>query len=263
MEIIAVVNQKGGVAKTTTAINLGSALAARGRKILLVDVDPQANLTSGVGFEKKEKSTYKIMKGEIDLGEAIYETGLGKDNWGGSIDLIPSDIDLANAELEFSGEIGRETILKEAFDNSRSKVKEAGYDYIILDTNPSLGLLTVNAISMADNLIIPLEASMFALNGMEQLTNVIKLVKKKLNNKLKIKGVLLTRVDGRTNIAEDFYSELKDVFGDKLFDTVIHQNVKLTEAQTEGLPINLFDKKARGAKEYAKLAEELISHERG
>ncbi len=261
MEIIAVVNQKGGVAKTTTAINLGAALAERGRNVLLVDVDPQANLTSGIGFVNKKKTIYAVMKKEVGFAEAIYPTGLEPEDWKGKIDIVPSHIELANAELEFSGEIGRETILKEAFEDAKERISGAGYDYVILDTNPSLGLLTVNALSLADSLIVPLEPSIFALDGMEHLTDVIRLVKRKINTKLRIRGILLTRVDGRTKIAEEFYDELKEVFGDKLFDTVIHQNVRLSEAQTEGLPINLYDEKASGTREYAALSEELISNE--
>lgn len=262
MKIIAVVNQKGGVAKTTTAINLGSWLAEMGKEILLVDVDPQANLTQGMGFNKENKTTYKILKREIGFDDAIYKTNIEKENWRGKIDIIPSSIELANAELEFSGEIGRETLLKEAFEDSKlNKENNKKYDYMIIDCNPSLGLLTVNALSIADSLIIPMEPSMFALDGMEQLMNVIKLIKKKINSKLTIEGVLLTRVDGRTNIGKEFERELKEIFGNKVFDTIIHQNVDLSNAQTEEVPINLFDKNAKGSKEYKKLAEEVKNNE--
>jgi chromosome partitioning protein len=240
---------------------LGAALAEKGKKVLLVDVDPQFNMTTGLGFSKKENTIYEVMKEDIAFHEAIYPTNIEPDDWQGKIDLIPSNIELANAELEFSGEIGRETILKEAFDRSKAKIEEKNYDYIILDTNPSLGLLTINAMAVANSLIIPLEPSIFALDGMEQLINVVKLVRRKINKNLDIEGALLTRVDGRTKIAEEFYNDLKGVFGEKLFDTVIHQNVRISEAQSEGLPINVYDKKARGAKEYKQLALELMRNE--
>jgi chromosome partitioning protein len=260
IKIIGVTNQKGGVAKSSSCIGIGSSLAELGKKVLLVDVDPQFNLTTGLGFGKKENTIYEVMKEKISFHEAIYSTNVEPKDWKGKIDLIPSSIELANAELEFSGEIGRETILKESFDNSTSEIMEMNYDYIILDTNPSLGLLTVNAMALSDSLIIPLEPSYFALDGMEQLINVVKLVRKKINKNLSIEGALLTRVDGRTNIANEFQTKLKKIFGDKLFDTVIHQNVKIAEAQAEGVPINIYDKKAKGAKEYMNLALELINN---
>lgn len=262
MEIIAIVNQKGGVAKTTTAINLASSLAEIGKNILLIDIDPQANLTQGIGLDKKNKTTYEVLKGEINFNNAIYNTKIEPDSWTGIIDVIPASIELANAELEFSGEIGRETLLKEAFkETGGDEYYSKKYDYMIIDTNPSLGLLTVNALSISNSLIIPLEPSMFALDGIEQLIEVIKLIRKKINSSLNIKGVLLTRVDGRTNIAKEFEEELKEVFGNKVFDTLIHQNVKISEAQSEQIPINIYDRKARGTKEYAKLAQELINYE--
>ena len=259
MKIIALVNQKGGVAKTTTAINLSSSLAKKGKKVLLVDMDPQANLSQGVSIQNPNKTTYDILKKQITFAEGIKSCPFNE-KLEGKLDIIPSNINLANAELELSGELGRETLFKEAFEDSK-KENSYNYDYMIIDCNPSLGLLTVNALCIAEDLIIPLEPSFFALDGLEKLVDVIKLIRKKLNSNLRVRGVLLTRVDGRTNIAKDFERELKDIFGDKLFNTVIHQNVTISEAQTEGLPINLYNKKAKGTKEYKKLAEELINIE--
>lgn len=241
---------------------MGAALAEKGKKVLLIDVDPQFNMTTGLGFNKKEKNIYKVMKEEIELHEAIYQTNVEPEGWNGEIHLIPSNISLANAELEFSREFSRETILKGAFERSENEINNLGYDYIILDTNPSLGLLTINAMAVADSLIIPLEPSIFALDGMEQLINMVRIVRKKINKNLAIEGALLTRVDGRTKVADEFYNDLKEVFGDKLFNTIIHQNVKISEAQSESLPINVYDKKAKGTKEYQELALELMNNGR-
>lgn len=256
-KIIAIVNQKGGVAKTTTAINLGSSLVELGKKVLLIDMDPQANLTQGIGLKKQEQTIYGVLKGEVTFKEAIYKTDIIPNNWRGQLDVLPSSIKLANAELELSGELGREKLLQGAYEET----DRLGYDYILIDCNPSLGLLTVNSLSIADNILIPIEPSIFALDGIQQLLDVIKLIKKKINSDLNIMGVLLTRVDGRTNIAKDFEEDLKEIFNKKVFNTMIHQNVKISEAQTEQLPINLFDKKARGAEEYYSLAKEVISYE--
>ncbi|MBM7624916.1 ParA family protein [Sporohalobacter salinus] len=252
MNIISIVNQKGGVAKTTTAINLASSLVELNKKVLVVDMDPQANMTQGLGFENNNKTTvYEILTNKLALNEGIYSTDIN------GLDIVASDIKLANAELELSGELGRETLLRE----SLQKSENLDYDYIIIDCNPSLGLLTVNALVACRETIIPVEPSIFSLEGIEQLINVIKTIKRKLNERLNIKSVLLTRVDGRTNIADEFLNELKNIFGNKVFDTIIHQNVKIAEAQTKSTPINIYDKNARGAKEYKSLAKELINFE--
>ena len=258
MEIIAITNQKGGVAKTTTSINLGATLSEKGKNILLIDLDPQANMTLGLGFGKKIENTYKVMIEETEFTNAIFSTGFGDNSWG-KYDLMPSHIKLANIELELSSKLGRETVLKDSYAESKDKIYN--YDYILIDTNPSLGLLTVNAMSLADSVIIPLEPNIFALDGIEQLINVYKLIRNKFNKNLSIKGALLAKIDARTNIADHFHERLNKIFGDKLFKTTINQNVKLNEAQLEGEPINIYAPKAKGALQYQKLAEELIENE--
>lgn len=250
--ILSLVNQKGGVAKTTTSINLAAALAELKQKILLVDMDPQANLTQGLGFTQKvEVTTYEILTEELPITKGIYASKIA------NVDLVPADIRLANAELELSGVIARETLLKGSF----TAAGELDYDYVIIDCSPSLGLLTVNALTSSTDMIIPMEPAIFSLEGIEQLVNITNLIRKKMNPQLEIKGVLLTRVDSRTNIAEDFEAELRNIFGDKIFNTVIHQNVKIAEAQTEGLAVNHYAPRAKGSKEYAALAKELINRD--
>lgn len=248
--IISIVNQKGGVAKTTTAINLSSSLVSLGKKVLVLDIDPQSNLTQGLGFtQQADTSIYEVLTEKLALDRAIYNTDIT------NLDIIPSSISLANAEIELAGELGRETLLREAIEDANL----SGYDYVIIDCNPSLGLLTINALSASQGLIIPVEPGVFALEGIGQLIKVIKLIKRKINPQLEIEGVLLTRVDGRTNIAADFQGELEGIFDDKVFDTLIHQNVAIAQAQIEEKPVNLYDKKARGAQEYMELAKELIN----
>ena len=248
MKIIAIVNQKGGVAKTTTAINLGAALAQNGKKVLLVDADPQANLTAGLGISPDKKTVYDCLVSELSLDEAIYATDIK------GLDIVPANIQLANAELELSNIFGRETLLRESMESNKLL-----YDYILIDCNPSLGLLTVNALTACEGIIIPMEPSIFAFQGIDNLLKVVNLVKKKLNSRINIFGVLLTRVDSRTNIAKEFFEQLQEVFKEKLFETVIHQNVKITEAQAEKKPILFFDSDSKGSKEYLQLSKEVIN----
>jgi chromosome partitioning protein len=249
--ITAIVNQKGGVAKTTTTINLGSCLAELGKKVLLIDIDPQGNLTQGLGVENIDKTIYECLTEELPLSEIIQHTNFN------NLDIVPANIKLANAELELSSTLGRESLLKDALEHA-----DLNYDYILIDCNPSLGILTVNALTATEDIIIPLEPGIFALEGIGQLVKVIQLIKKKLNPKLNIKGVLLTRVNSRTSLAKDFEVQLHEIFGDKVFNTVIHNNVKIAEAQTYKKPINVYDKNAKGSIEYMSLAKELISNEK-
>jgi chromosome partitioning protein len=249
MVIIAIVNQKGGTAKTTTAINLGASLAHCNKKVLLVDIDPQSNLTVGLDVDAKEKTIYNCLMNELALESAIYKTHIK------NLDIIPANIQLANAELELSSIIGRETVLRDSIENS----KRLNYDYILIDCNPSLGLLTVNALSACDQVLIPLEASIFSFQGVDNLIKVINLVKKKLNKKISIGGVLLTRVDSRTNMSKEFADQLKEIFKEKVFNTIIHQNVKIAESQVDKQSVLEFAKDSKGAKEYLELAKEVIS----
>lgn len=249
MKTIAIVNQKGGVGKTTTAINLSSSLAALGKKILLIDLDPQANSTKGLGVNEVNKTIYNCLINKTPASDCIYHTNIK------NLDIIPSSDVLSNAEQEMTAEIGRETILKDNFDIT-------GYHYVIIDCNPSLGLLTVNALTLVKNIIITMEAGIFAFEGIERLVKTIALVKRKLNPSLDIYGVLLTRVDGRTNLSREFRNELMNIFGEKSFKTVIHQNVTINEAQSEQIPVNHYDSKCIGAIEYKKLAREILTKDK-
>ena len=247
MNTISIVNQKGGTGKTTTAINLGASLVNLGKKVLLIDADPQANLTTGVGLIDKDKTIYDCLINDIPIKECIYKTGIE------NLYIIPSSIQLANAEIELSSVLGRESVLKDAVCSA-----SLDYDYILIDCNPSLGLLTVNALTVCDNVLIPLEPSIFSFQGVDNLIKIINLIRKKLNSKINIFGVLLTRVDSRTNISKDFESQLKEIFKNKVFDTLIHQNVKIVEAQVERKNIIEYDKQSKGAKEYLQLAKEVV-----
>lgn len=246
MEKIAIANQKGGVGKSTTAINLSASLSTMGKSVLVIDMDPQANSTNGFAVENYKYTIYDCFTKGVPLKEAIVSTNY-------NVDIIPADILLANAELELSTIIGREQILRDLFRDSI-----IDYDYVFMDCNPSLGLLTVNALSAVDSILIPLEPSAFSLKSIEQLVKVMNLIKRKINYGLEIKGVLLTRADRRTNIEKDFFEQLQDIFPQKIFKTVIHQNVKIPQAQIQGKPIGYFAPNSNGAKEYMMLAKELI-----
>jgi len=250
-KIIAITNQKGGVGKTTTAINLSACLAAAGKRVLLVDIDPQGNATSGVGRAGADIPTvYDVLIGQAGAGEAILSTGFD------ALDLMPTAIELAGAEIELVGMENRETLLKAALDGLRDR-----YDYIMIDCPPSLSLLTVNALTAADGVLIPIQCEYYALEGLGQLINTIKLMRKKLNPGLDVAGILLTMFDSRTNLCAQVVQEVRDHFPNEVFETMIPRNVRLSEAPSYGLPIHRYDARCIGAKAYGELAREVIHRE--
>ena len=247
-KIIAVVNQKGGVGKTTTTVNLSAALAGKGKKVLLIDSDPQGNATSGTGINKtQEKSVYDVIINETSFNETIVGSKVKK------LFVCPSNIDLAGAEVELVPMMARESRLKEKIEEIKDQ-----YDYILIDCPPSLGLLTINALTAANSVIIPIQCEYYALEGVGQLMNTINLIKRQLNKNLYIEGVVLTMNDARTNLSNQVISEVKKYFKDNVYKTVIPRNVKLSEAPSYGMPITAYAPLSKGARCYEKLAQEVI-----
>ncbi len=248
-KIIAICNQKGGTGKTTTAINLASYLALAQRKVLLIDLDPQANTTSGFGINRADvqKSTYHVLLEETNLKEILKDTGV-QNLW-----LAPSSMDLTGAEVELVSVLGREYRLKKSV-----SVEKGNFDFIFIDSPPSLGLITINALCAADSALIPVQCEYYALEGLTQLINTIRLVKDNLNPVLDIEGVLLTMADFRTNLTKEVIEEVRKHFPDKVYNTIIPRSVRLTEAPSFGKPIVFYDKDSIGAQKYAELSREIL-----
>ena len=252
-KIIALANQKGGVGKTTTTINLAASLATLEKKILLIDADPQANASSGLGANTQEVdcTLYECIIDHADVHDAVYTTDID------GLCIMPSHIDLVGAEIEMLNLEHREQVIKNLLEPIRDD-----YDYILIDCSPSLGLITVNALTAADSVIIPVQCEYFALEGISKLLNTIRIIKSKLNQHLEIEGFLLTMYDARLRLANQIYEELKTHFGTMVFDTVIPRNTRLSEAPSHGLPAILYDPTSRGATSHLQLARELIARNR-
>ena len=252
VKVIAIANQKGGVGKTTTAVNLAACLASLERKVLLIDSDPQGNATSGFGFDKRDikQCIYDTIINDVPMQDVIKHTAYK------GLDLVPATIQLAGAEIELVSLMNREGRLK----NSLERVKH-NYDYVIIDCPPSLGLLTINGLTAASSVMIPIQCEFYALEGVSQLVSTIELVKKSLNPKLTVQGVILSMFDGRTNLSLQVVQEVKKYFGGKVYSTVIPRNVRLAEAPSYGMPITEYDPKSKGAEAYMDFAEEFLELE--
>ena len=247
-KVVSIANQKGGVGKTTTSVNLSTILAKKGKKVLLIDADPQGNATSGLGIDKNVNfSVYDVLVNDVEIENTVVQSVVK------NLDVCPSNINLAGAEVELVSMISREHRLQEKIDNQKDK-----YDYIIIDCPPSLGLITLNAFTASNSVLIPVQCEYYALEGLGQLINTINLVKKHLNKDLTIEGALLTMFDIRTNLSNQVVKEVNRYFENKVYKTVIPRNVKLSEAPSYGMPITIYDPKSKGAKSYEKFVKEFI-----
>lgn len=253
-KVIAIANQKGGVGKTTTAINLAASLAVLEKKVLVIDADPQANTTSGLNFspeDDQKRTLYEVMIGELDIHDALIQTEMG------NLHMIPSHINLVGAEIEMLDVENRESVLKNALAPIRDE-----YDFIIIDCSPSLGLITVNSLTAADSVIIPVQPEFFALEGLGKLLQTIRLVQNGVNPSLTIEGFVVTMFDGRTRVHNQVLQELREHFGEMVFNTIIQRNIRLSEAPSHGKPIILYDVMSNGTTNYLNLAKEVLERKR-
>ena len=248
--IIAIANQKGGVGKTTTAINLSACLAEKGQKVLAIDMDPQGNMSSGLGLDKNsvEKTIYDLIIGESEVEEVLQKNALE------NLDILPANVDLSSAEIELIGIDEKEYIVKKAIE----KIKDA-YDYVIIDCPPSLSMLTINAMTTADSVLVPIQCEYYALEGLSQLIHTVELVKERLNPVLEIEGVVFTMYDARTNLSLQVVENVKDNLQQNIYKTIIPRNIRLAEAPSYGMPINQYDAKSAGADSYRRLADEVMN----
>ena len=248
--IIAIANQKGGVGKTTTAINLSACLAEKGQKVLAIDMDPQGNMSSGLGLDKNsvEKTIYDLIIGESEVEEVLQKNALE------NLDILPANVDLSAAEIELIGIDEKEYIVKKAIE----KIKDA-YDYVIIDCPPSLSMLTINAMTTADSVLVPIQCEYYALEGLSQLIHTVELVKERLNPVLEIEGVVFTMYDARTNLSLQVVENVKDNLQQNIYKTIIPRNIRLAEAPSYGMPINQYDAKSAGADSYRRLSDEVMN----
>lgn len=257
--VLALANQKGGVGKTTTAINLGTALAAINERVLIVDLDPQGNASTGLGIDRRarKRSTYDVLCGEAKLADIALETAVPR------LYLAPSTMDLSGLELEIANESDRSYRMRNAILSLAGSDSADGFGYVLIDCPPSLNLLTINAMAAADSILVPLQCEFFALEGLSQLLKTVEQVKANLNPKLSIHGIVLTMYDARNNLSDQVVADVKQFMGDKVYETIIPRNVRVSEAPSYGKPVLLYDFKCVGSQAYLKLASEIVQRERG